>query len=199
MDAPGSLHCECPECGEETAHRVLKGRMRKGKSLRVEATAKCSVCGHVHGVTVVEEAPIKVPTIVSWRGGSKRTFLELMPSDEIGEGDEVMGETNLMVTSIECGERRVGRARARDITTLWTKRFDSVRVRFSIARGSRTVSMGVDAAPDEEFEIGTVTQVGNVKVLVHRIRTGGTTLYQGIALARDIVRIYGRIVREHNY
>jgi uncharacterized Zn finger protein len=197
MEAPSSITYLCPECGAETIHRVLKGKMWKGKEVRVEATAKCSECGLVHNINITEEAPISIATVVSWKGGSEKIRIDLLPSDEVCVGDEIQHDTNLLVTAIDIGLKRVPAAKARDITTIWTKKFDTVEVNFSIARGSRTVSAAVDAHPDEEFEVGQITDVGGRRIVIHRIKTCESLLYNGVALARDIVRIYGRIVREH--
>ncbi|MBI5001624.1 MAG: hypothetical protein HZB92_08935 [Euryarchaeota archaeon] len=199
MDAPSSITYLCPGCGTETNHRVLKGKMWKGKDVRVEATTKCAECGLVHNVNITEEAPIAIPTVVSWKGGSEKIRIDLLPADEVCVGDEIQHDTNLLVTAIDAGPKRVPASMARDITTLWTKRFDTVEVNFSIARGSRTVSASVDAHPDEEFEIGQITDVGGKRIVIHRIKTQESLLYHGVALARDIVRVYGRIVRERSH
>jgi uncharacterized Zn finger protein len=173
--------------------------MWKGKEVRVEATTKCGECGFVHNIHIAEEAPMTIPTVVSWKGGSEKITIDLLPSDEVCVGDEIQHDTILLVTAIDTKLRRVPAAKARDITTIWTKKFASVEVNFSIARGSRTVSASVDAHPDEEFEIGQITDVAGKKIVIHRIKTREALLFHGVALARDIVRVYGRIVREHGY
>ncbi|MEW5936422.1 MAG: HVO_0476 family zinc finger protein [Candidatus Thermoplasmatota archaeon] len=199
MDAPHALVVECPQCQEETRHRLLKGRMFKGKGLRLEATARCGRCGHVHTLTLTEEAPIAVPTIVSWKGGSEKKVLEFMPGEEISIGDEVEWHFPLIVTAIESEGRRVQSARASAISTLWTKRFDRVEVRFSISKGPKTISAIMDAVPDEEFDVGSVVQVKGMQVAIHQIMTQRGLLRDGTVRAREIVRVYGRMVRERRF
>ena len=69
-------------------------------------------------------------------------------------------------------------------------------VSFSVNMGNRTVARRILAAPDEEFVVGDIVDLGRERILVHRIRTGHRTLREGTVPASEIVRAYGRIVRE---
>jgi len=62
--------------------------------------------------------------------------------------------------------------------------------------GNRTVPHDVLASPDEEFEVGDIVDLGKERALVHRIRTAHRTLDHGSVTADEIVRVYGRVVRE---
>jgi uncharacterized Zn finger protein len=73
---------------------------------------------------------------------------------------------------------------------------DQVRVKFSVNKGNRTVPHEVLAAADEEFEIGEIVDLGKDRAVVHHIRTPLRTLRQGRVRADEIVRMYGRVVRE---
>lgn len=163
--------------------------------MRLEATARCGRCGYVHTLTVTEDAPVAVPTIVSWKDASEKMALELLPGDEISIGDEVEWQFPLLVTGIEAGGRRTERASASDITTLWTKRFDKVDVRFSISKGAKTLSAALEAVPDEEFEVGEVVRIKGMDVAIYQIMTRRALLRHGAVKAREIVRVYGRMVR----
>jgi uncharacterized Zn finger protein len=193
---PYSLYVDCPDCNEETLHRVLKGKLfTGGEALRVDATVKCSVCGRVHVASVKEARPIKVPVVISWMGESERTRLEFGADDEIAVGDVLQHEYPLLVTAVETKERREGCARARDVVTLWTKRYDRVRVNFSISKGIRTTSAQVEAAPDEEFCVGDIVDFNRAPAVIHTIKVRARTLDKGCAAAGDIVRVYCRAVR----
>ena len=73
---------------------------------------------------------------------------------------------------------------------------DQVRVKFSVNKGNRTVPHEVLAAPDEEFEVGEIVDLGKDRAVVHHIRTRIRTVHDGRVRADEIVRMYGRIVRE---
>ena len=94
------------------------------------------------------------------------------------------------------GGRRVDGAKAKAVATIWAKRIDQVRVKFSVNKGNRTVPHEVLAAPDEEFEVGEIVDLGKDRAVVHHIRTRLRTIRMGRVRADEIVRMYGRVVRE---
>lgn len=196
MAAPSALVLVCEECGEGP-HRVLSGRVSGTDAVVFQGTVKCVTCGRVRSVTVREDRPVEVPAIVSEGAKSERTTVELGPEEiiEVGMRLEVDGH-RLEVMAIEVGERRVPASKAADVRTLWVKRMDRIRVKFSVNKGSRTVVFNIDAAPDEEFEVGDLVDLRRERAVIHKIRVGTRTLSRGTAAAEDIVRMYGRIVRE---
>jgi len=99
-----------------------------------------------------------------------------------------------LVTAIEVKTRRVPRAKASAVDTVWLKRYDRVKVKVSVNTGRKTVSRDFWAAPDERFEIGDIVTAGNMKVLVHSLNTGERRLRRGSACASEIRRLYGREV-----
>jgi uncharacterized Zn finger protein len=52
------------------------------------------------------------------------------------------------------------------------------------------------AVPDEEFFIGDILEFQKKQVVVHSIRIQERTIRKGSALAREIVRVYGAVVRK---
>jgi uncharacterized Zn finger protein len=196
MAAPSALVLVCEECGE-TPHRVLSGRVSGTDVVVFQGTVKCSSCGRVRSVTVREDRPVEVPAIVSEGSKSERMTVEFGPDElvQVGARIEVDGH-RLEVTAIEVGERRVPASKAANVRTIWVKRMDHMRVKFSVNKGSRTVVFNIDAAPDEEFEVGDIVDLGRQRAVIHKIRVGTRTLSRGAAPAEDIVRMYGRIVRE---
>ncbi len=52
------------------------------------------------------------------------------------------------------------------------------------------------AVPDEEFFIGDILELNKKQVAIHSIRIEERTIRTGSALARDVVRVYGAVVRK---
>jgi uncharacterized Zn finger protein len=196
MTAPSALVLACETCGEVT-HRVLKGRLTVATGTVFEGTVKCTGCGRIRKVVVRESTPVDVPLVVSWREESTRTTVPLGPDEVLSVGDRLdLPDGSVKVTSLEVADRRVERAQAKDVTTIWAVRFDRVRIKVSVNMGPRTVAREIEAAPDEEFYVGDLVDVGPRQAVIHRIRTATRTLRRGGTRAEDIVRIYGRVVRE---
>ncbi|MGD0057330.1 MAG: HVO_0476 family zinc finger protein [Methanomassiliicoccales archaeon] len=195
MTVPNALFLECPSCGEHCLHEVLRGRIG-GKKDVMETTVKCQKCGHVHSEVVSEPKAIKVPIIVSEFGKSKRSEIEL-GSDEVLSVEEelLVGDAQVVVTSIESEDRRVDTCPVGKIGTIWAKKFDKVRVKISINKVSKTIPAEVVALPEEEFYVGDLMTVGKHDVVIHNIKTRTGTVREGGAQARDIVRIYAKSVR----
>ena len=194
MSAPGSIYIECPVCGEETLHRVIKGRVsEKNGAISFEGVVKCSVCGSVHNASIKEDKKVKVRAIISDGEESKKTFIELYPNDRVMVDDEFMIEgTRVRIRAIETGERRVESAPVHEIKTLWLKRYDKVKVKFSINKKDITVSKSILASPDEEFYIGDSLKIDRDYIVIHRIKAEWGMVRKGGVQARDIVRVYGK-------
>ena len=197
MSAPSALVLKCPNCGEVVPHRVLRGKIAGKDEIVFEGVVRCSKCDAISNVVTREPKPIVVPLILSWLDRSEKTSLEFSPDEDVAIGEELdLGDTRIAVTAIESAGRRVGATKAKAVDTIWAKRIDQVRVKFSVNKGNRTVPHDVLAAPDEEFEIGEIVDLGKDRAVVHHIRTRLRTMRQGRVRADEIVRMYGRIVRE---
>jgi uncharacterized Zn finger protein len=196
MAAPSALVLRCETCGE-VPHRVLRGKLGGKADVVFEGVVKCSQCGSVRSVVSREPRPVEVPVIVSWLGASERASLEFGPGELVRVGEPLeMGDARIEVTAIESRGARVASAPASEVSTIWAKRIDRVRVKFSVNKGNRTVALDLVAAPDEEFEVGEIVDLGKNRALIHHIRTRHRTLREGIVRADEIVRMYGRVVRE---
>jgi uncharacterized Zn finger protein len=191
---------ECPTCKEETLHEVLAGRVSGKNASVLDSTVKCRACGQVHHAVMKGEKPVSVPVIVSWLTESTRTSIVLGPDEVVSVDDEIMcGELPVLVTSIESKGARVELAKAGEIETIWGKRFDKVKVPFSINHHGKTYSEHLIVSPDEEFFIGDLVEVGKRDVVIHTIKIESRSLRKGSALAREIVRVYANIVRKTSY
>jgi uncharacterized Zn finger protein len=125
--------------------------------------------------------------------------VSLHPDEELVVGQEIIvDEENVTITSMEASGKRVNHAAAHDVTTLWTKRNEidgKVQVRISVHKGPNTLSHKIDALPDEEFYIGDTLRIARDNVAIYKIKTQNRVVNKESAIARDIVRIYGRVIR----
>ncbi len=196
MAAPSALVLHCDTCGD-VPHRVLRGKVSGKDEVVFEGVVRCSKCGQTRSVLTREPRPIQVPLVISFLESSERTTLEFSPDESIELGQEIeLGDTRLKITAIEVQGRRLDGAVAKEVSTLWAKRTDRVRVKFSVNMGNRTVPHDVLASPDEEFEVGDIVDLGRSRAVVHHIRTQHRTVHEGRVRADEIVRMYGRVVRE---
>ena len=195
MTIPNALYLDCPSCGENAVHEVLRGKMGK-KQDTLEATVKCQECGHTYTTVVREPESIKIPIIVSDRSKSHKEEIELMEDEILSVGDEIfLGESQLLVTAIESKGKRVENCEPADIDAIWAKKFDRVIVKISINKHTQTIPAELEALPDEELYVGDLMTIGTEKVAIHSIKTESGTVRRGSVEARNIVRIYAKAVR----
>lgn len=91
MEIPNALYLECPDCGEETLHEVLKGRGSEGaRGIRLSALVKCQQCGTIRTVEVREEAERPVAAVLSDGDRSTRCTVSLDPGSVVSVGDVIM-------------------------------------------------------------------------------------------------------------
>ncbi len=196
MEVPNALYVECPSCKEETLHRVIKGSLNEKKDIVLYALVKCGECGHRHQSVIRTAKPLLVPVIVSEQESSLKNEIELSGEDTVSVGDEFHLDRGLIkITAIETEPGRVKSALVKDVKTLWAKKFDRIKLGISINKGEKTLSRNIWAVPDEEFFVGDVMRIKGLDFTIHRIRTRSKTLKQGSAVARDIVRLYGKTIR----
>ncbi|MGA1848276.1 MAG: HVO_0476 family zinc finger protein [Thermoplasmatota archaeon] len=192
----------CESCGEETPHRILKGRTGPDPESGFDGTVQCISCKSIHNAYFPVEKPIEVQSVVSDQERSEKKRIEFGPNEEVRVGEEFYWEDhNLLVTSIESNGRRLEKCKASDIDCLWLKIFDTVPVKVSIVRGENTKSERLEAAPEEEFAVGDILEFGKDKVVIDKIKTDRNMVYrEGSPVeARSIKRIYSKIVKERRY
>ena len=182
----------CPECAGESECEVLADS-------RVQ-TLRCTQCGHILKVKKEKvPGPVLIKTIVSHEGGSAVCGIEMMPDDECFVDDRLVAECGeealgVQVTSIEAGPRRVSRAKAKNITALWTRVIDEVVVRFSVHSGRQTIPLYKVCDGEEPFVVGEIYTVkGKQLRITHlKLRDGPLMRKEGWkAVAHRIKRIYG--------
>ena len=197
MDVPSSLLSQCPECGEESFNRIVKGRA-VGKNM-LKAVVKCSQCSRVFDAESTIPRQIKVRTIISHLDESNKKEIELAEDWVVRINDEIMvGDTCVQVTGIEVdsesGTIRVDKALPEEIKTLWTRFFDEIIVKVSINKGRKTESIDLIVDPEEVFIVGEIIRAGKIPLKIYKIKVGEKVHHRAgaKAIAKDVVRVYGK-------
>ncbi len=192
-EMPESIFFDCPDCGEETEHLILKGRMGKAS---IEGTFRCVECNRVSSETIKIPELLEVPVVFSDGDVSETTRTTVESNDIIQEEDEFFLDDGrrVCVTHIDTLD---GKLRKKTIATnvrkLWVKQFDVLSIKVSVNDDDHTYSLRVEAEPDDEFVVGTQLSFEDFDCLIHAIKTKHSLVKKGVAEARDITRIYGKI------
>ena len=195
-ELPGAVYAVCPQCGERTPHEILKGKFGMKSGGVLECTVRCSSCDRIHKDRIEISKEIEVPLVVSDEKNSYRTSVSLEEDEIVGVGDELLLEQYpVIITSIELTGKRVGRCAASEVRTIWAKRYDKVKVGLSLNRGATTTSVYFWAVPDEEFSIGDIVTIQGITVALSKIKTTWGKVKRGTVEARDIRRLYGRLIK----
>ena len=132
------ITAHCPDCADETEHEVVAESR--------DQLVRCTTCGHHQRVPKEREPQsLLIKTIISREGTSMVGAIELAEDDECSVEDHLVAECGddafgVQVASIElAGDKRVQRAKAKDILTLWTRAIEQVVVKISIHDGRKTI------------------------------------------------------------
>jgi len=142
--------------------------------------------------------PLQVRAVVSREGESSVCSVDLLDSDTCAVGDLIVAEcgdeaVGVEITAIEAGERRLQRARASDVTTLWTRAVEQVVVKISVHAGRQTLPLYQVADGEQEYVVGGIYTIGGRRFRISHIklRDGPVLRKEGWkAFARRIKRIY---------
>ncbi len=184
----------CPSCSPKISvlHDVLKAGQNK--------IVQCQECGNVHPATLERTRAYDIKVIISKddRSFTRRTRLtsedivrvdqEIIVDDE--ESDEVFP---IIVTSMESEDKRVEKANAKDIRTIWGRAIDEVIVKIALHRGKTTEALEKRVPGGYGFVIGKEEVVDKVKVRIRKIkiRDGSLESRAGTAVeAKYIKRIF---------
>ena len=192
-EMPESIFFDCPDCGEETEHLILKGRMGKAS---IEGTFRCVECNRVSSETIKIPELIEVPVVFSDGDVSETTRTTVESNDIIQEEDEFFLDDGrrVCVTHIDTIDGKLKKKTiATNVRKLWVKQFDILSIKVSVNDDDHTYSLRVEAEPDDEFVVGTQLSFEDFDCLIHAIKTKHSLVKKGVAEARDITRIYGKI------
>ncbi len=196
MAVPDSYYLICPICDEETIHKILKGEFRSSQDeVIIDGVVKCKECGHTRKKIIREKTAIDVPLIISWKKETWKTNVSLLPEEWVHVDDELLADNyRTKITAIETEERRVTSAKAEDIITIWTKKFDKTLVKVAIHKGRNTTSYTLEVPPEEEFYVNDPIQVGRYDAVIYRIKTTKGIIKRGAAKAEDITRVFAKMI-----
>ncbi len=196
MAVPDSYHLICPVCDKETTHKILKGEFRTSQDEAIiDGVVKCKECGNTRKKTIREKTAIEVPLIISWKKETWKTSVSLLPEEWVHVDDELLVDNSrTKITAIETEARRVKSAKAEDITTIWTKKFDKTLVKVAVHKGRNTISHTLEVPPEEEFYVNDPIQIGRYDGIIYRIKTTKGIIKKGSAKAEDITRVYAKMI-----
>lgn len=192
-ELPEAIFFECAKCREFTEHEILKGRFGKAS---VSGTFKCTECKTVTSTTIRLPEDIRVRVVFSDGDVTTVTETVLKSNEVVEKGDEFFldsGERVRVTLIDEESGRNPRRAQATRIKCLWVKQFGILNVKISVNDNHRTLSMVVEAEPDDDFTIGMIIPFEDFDCLVHAIKTKDRLVRNGSAEARNITRVYGKI------
>ena len=186
------ITANCPECKDETEHEVIA----ESRDLLV----RCTSCGH-HQRLPKEREPqaLMIKTIVSKEGTSRVCGIEFAEDDECSVDDHLVAECGddafgVEITAIESGERRVQRAKASEITTLWSRTIEQVVVKISIHDGRKTIPVYMECDGETPFIVNEMYVVSGKRFKIShlKLRDGPLMRKEGWkTVAHRVKRIYG--------
>jgi uncharacterized Zn finger protein len=186
------ITAQCPECNDETEHEVIaEGR---------DQLVRCTTCGHHQRVPKDREPQaLMIKAIVSREGTSRVCGIELAEEDLCSVDDHLVAECGddvfgVEVTSIECGEKRVHKAKASDITTLWTRAIEQVVVKISIHDGRKTIPVYMECDGEQAFVVNEMYVASGKRFRIShlKLRDGPLMRKEGWkTVAHRIKRVYG--------
>lgn len=187
---------KCPNCSpaDETWHEILK----PGQS----PVAKCMDCGHVHSYRVPRVKMKTVKVIVSQMDQSTvmQTLLDeeerFFVDDEFMVDDQLTGDVvPIIVTVLECGDKRKPSAPVKDIDTIWGRAIDEVTVKVAIQQGETTESVELKVPGDFRFVVGQNVRIEgkDYPIVSVKIRGGSFKSRDGdYVLAKKVKRVYAK-------
>ncbi|MDD3574167.1 HVO_0476 family zinc finger protein [Methanospirillum sp.] len=182
----------CATCKEETEQKVL--------SESRDLILCCTVCGLTSRRPLPPEPePVYVKTIVSREAESYVGKAELMKGEVVRVGDYIVAERDdgegagVEIMSLEVGDKRIEKAVAEEINTIWSRAIDEVIVRISVHDGKKTIPIYVACDGDDRFTVDEIVSIDRVRARIDHIclRNGMTQRRKGkYELANRIKRVY---------
>ena len=186
------ITANCPECRDETEHEVVAESH--------DRLVRCTVCGHHQRIPKEREPEVLlIKAIVSREGTSKVCGIELADDDKCSVDDHLVAECGndafgVEVTAIECGDKRVKKAKAPEITTLWTRAIENVVVKVSIHDDWKTIPVYMECDGEQPFVVGEMYTVSGKRFRIShlKLRDGPLMRKEGWkTVAHRIKRVYG--------
>jgi uncharacterized Zn finger protein len=157
---------------------------------------RCADCGTTHPIQKERERLANVRVIVNRDGLSQPYNVNLPAEDDLRVGGELLVDDQAKdvvlaeITSLET-DRRVEKATAREVKTVWARAVDNVTLKVSVYNNGVTRPLSTQASGKDVFERGEVLEMDGIRFQVIKIKLRGEG-FADRAEAKDIVRVWGR-------
>lgn len=157
---------------------------------------RCVDCGTTHTIQKERERQANVRVIVNRDGTSQPYSINLPAQEELRVGGELLVDDQAKdvvlaeITSLET-DRRVEKATANAVKTVWARAIDNVTLRFSVYNDGVTRPLSTQASGKDVFERGEVLEIDGIRFQVVKIKLRGEG-FADRAEAKDIIRVWGR-------
>jgi uncharacterized Zn finger protein len=157
---------------------------------------RCADCGTTHPHQKERERLANVRVIVNRDGLSQPYNVNLPAEDDLRVGGELLVDDQAKdvvlaeITSLET-DRRVEKATAREVKTVWARAVDNVTLKVSVYNNGVTRPLSTQASGKDVFERGEVLEMDGIRFQVIKIKLRGEG-FADRAEAKDIVRVWGR-------
>ena len=157
---------------------------------------KCVDCGTTHPTQKERERLANVKVIVNRDGLSQPYNVNLPAEEDLRVGGELLVDDQAKdvvlaeITSLET-DRRVEKATARAVKTVWARAVDNVTLKVSVYNNGVTRPLSTQASGKDVFERGEVLEIDGIRFQVIKIKLRGEG-FADRAEAKDIVRVWGR-------
>jgi uncharacterized Zn finger protein len=178
----------CPYCGANKEHALIKSGQ--------ENLVRCEECGTVHPVQKERERLTTLKVIVNKDNISQPYMIRIPDQEELHVGDELLVDDASQdvvmteITSLET-DRRVERAPAGLVKTVWARAIDDVPLKISVYRKGRTHPLKVSLPGNEVFELGEIREMEGFRFSIVKIKLRKEG-FADAAEAKDILRLWGR-------
>jgi len=196
VEEGNEIEIKCPNCSpaDEIWHEIIK----PGQS----SVAKCMDCGHVHSYRTPRVKMKTVKVIVSHMEESRvmqtlldeteRFFIDdELVVDDISTGDVVP----IMITALECDDKRKPSAAVKDIDTIWGRAIDEMTVKVAIQRGEITEPVDLKVPGDFRFVVGQNVRIDGKDYPIVSIKIRGGSFKSkdnDYVLAKKVKRVYAK-------
>jgi len=196
--ALGAAVLYCENCGKETLHRIVRlGKASRGRTARaVTGVARCRECRWTHPFVSSHDVPAAVELVASSGPTSRRTSVDLPPTELLQVGERFPGTgPAAVVRKIDLRDgSSASAARARDVRTVWAVVEGPRILRVALLDGSRSTTERIAASEGLRLAVGDALRLPGGPVTIVALRAHGRTWRRpGDAFtAEEVGVVYGR-------
>ena len=195
--ALGAAVLYCETCRKETLHRILRvtGPASRGRTT-VAGVARCRACRWTHPFVSAPETRSTVEVVLSSGPTSRRTRVELPPTEVIRVGEPLPGTTPAgRVRKIDLHDgSHPATALVRDVGTVWAVEDGPRLLRVAVLQGARSTTERLAAVPGQRLGVGDALRLPAGSVTIVALRAHGRTWRRpgDVFAAEEVGVVYGR-------